>query len=305
MTPSSTGRPPSSPARAILAVVVTSILWGTTGTVAAYAPQLSSLAVGAAALGLSGLLLALVALPQLKRESALLRAEKKLVILGAVAIMVYPLAFYTSMSTAGVAIGSVVSLASAPIFSGLVEWALEKRQLLSRWMVATMLGLTGSGLLLSSSLSSHGSSGNQLMPGIALGLVAGATYATYSWSSALLMTKGISRQAAMGAGFGLGGVLLMPVLLATGRSILESSTHVAVVGYMVLVPMFLGYLFFGYGLSRLPASTVTAITLLEPAVATLLAVIVVGERLALTGWLGIALFGLVLIVLSMPDRARH
>lgn len=53
---------------AVLAVTMTSILWGTTGTVAAYAPDLSSLAVGAAALGLAGLLLALVALPRIKSE---------------------------------------------------------------------------------------------------------------------------------------------------------------------------------------------------------------------------------------------
>lgn len=53
---------------AVLAVTITSILWGTTGTVAAYAPDLSSLAVGAAALGLAGLLLALVTLPRIKSE---------------------------------------------------------------------------------------------------------------------------------------------------------------------------------------------------------------------------------------------
>lgn len=141
MTLSSQARPAGGPAVAVLAVLVTSILWGTTGTVAAYAPNLSSLAVGAAALGLSGLLLAAVALTQLKQEAALLRGEKRLVILGAVAIMIYPLAFYTSMSMAGISIGSVVSLASAPIFSGLVEWGLEKRQLSFRWFIATALVL--------------------------------------------------------------------------------------------------------------------------------------------------------------------
>jgi DME family drug/metabolite transporter len=39
----------------------------------------------------------------------------------------------------------------------------------------------------------------------------------------------------------------------------------------------------------LRSSTATTITLLEPLVATLLAVAVVGERLDLLGWLGLAL----------------
>ncbi|MFF5020735.1 MULTISPECIES: hypothetical protein [Micrococcus] len=46
-----------------------------------------------------------------------------------VAVAVYPLAFYSSMHWAGVAIGSVVSLASAPLASGLLERIVEHRRL--------------------------------------------------------------------------------------------------------------------------------------------------------------------------------
>lgn len=45
------------------------------------------------------------------------------------AVAVYPLAFYTSIHWAGVAIGSVVSLASAPLASGLLERIVEHRRL--------------------------------------------------------------------------------------------------------------------------------------------------------------------------------
>ena len=79
---------------------------------------------------------------------------------------------------------------------------------------------------------------------------------------------------------------------------LASSQAFAVAGYMALVPMFLGYLLFGIGLARVPASTATTITIAEPAVATLLAVLVIGERLTPLGWAGLAVIGLVLVLLA-------
>jgi len=50
------------------------------------------------------------------------------------------------------------------------------------------------------------------------------------------------------------------------------------------------------------SSTATTITLLEPVVATVLAVIVVGERLSLLGWAG---FALVLVGLAVLVTARR
>jgi peptidoglycan/LPS O-acetylase OafA/YrhL len=91
----------------------------------------------------------------------------------------------------------------------------------------------------------------------------------------------------------------MPVLAITGAPLLATPQAFAVGIYMVLVPMFLGYLLFGYGLSKLPASTATTITLTEPAVATVLAVLVVGERLTTAGWTGLALIAAVLVILAV------
>ncbi|WP_222843820.1 hypothetical protein [Corynebacterium sp. CNJ-954] len=55
----------------------------------------------------------------------------------------------------------------------------------------------------------------------------------------------------MGSVFGVGGALLVPVLLATGAPLLDSATTLGVAAYISLVPMFLGYVLFGYGLTRL------------------------------------------------------
>lgn len=136
------------------------------------------------------------------------------------------------------------------------------------------------------------------MAGIALGLVAGATYALYSWAAHRLIGGGLSSRAAMGTVFGLGGLLLMPVLAVTGAPLLESWTNFSVAAYMALVPMFAGYVLFGWGLARIRASTATGISLLETVVAAVLAVLVVGERLPLHGWLGAAVVIFSLFILT-------
>ncbi|HLS93785.1 MAG TPA: EamA family transporter [Microbacterium sp.] len=281
-----------------LAVAVTGLLWGTTGTAATFAPEAGPLAIGSAALGVGGILQALIAIGPLRAAWPAIRARWGLVALGAVAVAIYPLAFYSSMHLAGVAIGSVVSLASAPLASGVIERVVDGHPLTRRWMLAAGLGIVGSALL-SAGKDAAGGSAVDTVIGIVLGLVAGLTYATYSWVAQSLMAAGVPRAAAMGSVFGAGGILLLPVLAATGAPLVASAAAFGVAAYMAVVPMFLGYVLFGIGLSRIRASTATTVTLIEPAAATILAVAVVGERLSVTGWIGIALLGAALVVLAV------
>jgi DME family drug/metabolite transporter len=283
----------------VLAILVTSVLWGTTGTAATFAPDAGPLAIGAAALGIGGILQAAIALPALRAARSQLRARFGLVLLGAAAVAIYPLAFYSSMHLAGVAVGSVVSLASAPLASGVLERVVDARPLSRWWMLAAALGALGGAMLCVAKLGSEAATAHGTVAGVLLGLVAGVTYAVYSWVARRLMTDGVSRAASMGGVFGLGGLLLVPVLLVTGAPLVASTQAFSVAAYMAVVPMFLGYVLFGVGLSRVPASTATTITIAEPAVATLLAVVIVGERLPGLGWAGLAVIALVLVLLAV------
>lgn len=98
-----------------LLILAAATLWGTTGTVASFAPAgASPLAIGAGTMGIGGLLtLALAG----RSALAVLRSGRRALgwaLLGALGIVIYPLAFYTSMAWAGVAVGTVVSLGCAP-----------------------------------------------------------------------------------------------------------------------------------------------------------------------------------------------
>lgn len=286
-------------------VLAAAVLWGTTGTAAALAPGVGSVAVGAAAMGVGGLLQAAAARRGLRVHRAGLAAQWRTLAVAAVAVAVYPLAFYTSMRLAGVAVGTVVSIGSAPMAAALVERVVDRRPLSRRWALGATVGLLGVlALALARTGEEVAAGGPDARPvlGVALGLLAGVTYALYSWGAARVMRRGLPSRTVMGAVFGAGGVLLLPVLLLTGAPIVASWSNVAAMAYLAVVPMFLGYVLFGRGLAAVPASTATTLSLLEPVVAAVIAVLVLHERLSAPGWSGMAIVLASLVLLTADSR---
>lgn len=280
-----------------LAIALTAVLWGTTGTAATF-NSAGPLAIGAAALGVGGLLQGLIYLPAVRRHARDLPWRE--VALGAAAIFVYPLCFYSAMHLAGVAVGTVVSLGLAPMFAGVLSRVFQGTLLDAQWWLSSGLGLAGCAVL-SLSKDSHG---EHFLLGIGLGVLAALSYAAYSLIAGHVMSRGVPRPAAMGAIFGAGGLLLLPVLLVLGHELVTPHNLPSTL-YLTLVPMFLGYVLFGIGLEKVPAHIVMVITLAEPAVATLLAVCVVGETLSAPKAAGIGLIGAALLVLAVPSRRRR
>jgi multidrug transporter EmrE-like cation transporter len=74
----------------------------------------------------------------------------------------------------------------------------------------------------------------------------------------------------------------------------------AVVVHLAVVTTFLAYRLFGYGLRHTTAQTATTLTLAEPAVATLLGVVLLSERLPALSWCGLGVLSIGLAVLTLP-----
>uniref|UniRef100_UPI0006675315 DMT family transporter n=2 Tax=Moraxellaceae TaxID=468 RepID=UPI0006675315 len=258
-----------------IAILVASVLWGTTGTAAAFAPTLGPLAIGAAAMGGGGLLQALVASRAIRENRQFIRENLLILLLGVAAVGIYPLAFYSSMHYAGITIGTVVSIGSAPLIAAILERFFDRKALSAIWFLSFICGVLGVTML--SMGESHAvldstSQSNKYF-GIFLGLVAATTYSLYSWAAKKLIDRGVASKAAMGMIMGGGAVILLPTLLVTGEGLLQSSTNLLVAGYMMLIPMFLGYLLFGFGLKTVNASKATTLTLFEPLVAAIFAIV--------------------------------
>lgn len=290
----------------VAAVLFAALVWGTTGTAATFAPEVGPAAIGAAAMGIGGLMQAALAARGILRHRLGLRQQAGLLMLGALSVAIYPLAFYGSMRLAGVTIGTVVTIGAAPVMTALIESLTDGTRLNRRWLAGAGLGILGIALIsMAKTHSPAAPDGASEVIGIALGLLGALTYAAYSWAARRLMLRGTPSHVAMGAVFGLGGLMLMPVLVLTGGAFLASTQNFLVGAYMALVPMFLGYVAFGYGLARIPATLAITLTLAEPVIAAMLAVAIVGERMAATGWIGVALVIGCLAVVTLPARRRR
>ncbi|TCB65778.1 DMT family transporter [Acinetobacter sp. ANC 4178] len=294
-----------SPHYGFIAVLVASVLWGTTGTAASFAPNLSPLAIGALAMGGGGLLQALLARKKIANHLQDIPKNKGILLLGALSVAIYPLAFYSSMHLAGITIGTVVSIGTAPLFTALLERIFDQKQLSKRWFLSCFFGIFG--VLLLSLGESHATthlqqSTDQKVLGIILGLVAGLTYSLYSWAAKRLIDRGVEAKASIGLIFGSGAMLLLPTAFYTGTNLFDEAVNIYVVGYMMLIPMFLGYLLFGYGLKTVPASRAVTLTLFEPFMAAVFAMLIVGEQLDGLGWLGMGFIFVCLTILFKEGR---
>jgi Predicted permease, DMT superfamily len=287
----------------IVALVVACLLWGTTGTTATLLPDAASpLAIGAATMGLGGVLLFLTA-PRLSTGVLQHPVARRWALLGALGVVVYPLAFYAGMNLVGVAVGNVVALGSGPVFAALLEWLFERERLSGRWLVSTALAVTGIVLLaLGREEGGAAVSPGSAVLGVAVALLAGLAYALYTYASSRAIRVGQPSRGVMGGMFGLGALPLLVVLAVLGGPLLASWASVGLTAYLVVGPMFLAYVLFGIGLRSVRSSTATTVTLLEPVFATVLAVLVVGERLSPVGWVG---FALVLVGLAVLVTARR
>ena len=275
-------------------VLIAAILFGTTGTAQALGPDGSTpMTVGASRILIGGSLLAAMAL-----ASGGFRGRWPLgqVLLAGAGVAVYQLAFFQAVADTGVAVGAIVAIGSGPVFAGILERVLDGAWPGRTWFVATALATTGVAVLSLASATDASLSA----AGIGLALVSGLGYATYTIVAKRLLRLGHTPVAVMGASFGLGAVLLLPVLLLGDTAWLHTPDGLALALYLGIVPTALAYSLFARGLRSLDASEVTTLVLAEPLTATVLGVVVLDERVGTGGLLGAVLILAGLAVLALP-----
>ena len=289
---------------AVAAILLAAVCFGTTGTAQSLGAEgVDPLLLGAARIVLGGALLA--ALLGVETARAPRRAARRprvstvlLVLLGAAGVAAYQPAFFTGTAENGVAVGTIVALGSAPAFTGLLEWLLLRSAPSPRWFVSTVLAAAG--VVLLAGLLTGGAAGGVSVSGLAGSAGAGASYALSAVCGKLLLERGFSPAAAMGAQFGTAALLALPVLLAGDPGRLAGSLPAVL--WLGVVTVAVAYTFFARGLRLLPAATVSTLTLVEPATATLLGVALLGERLTPDAVAGIAVLVLAVLLLALPAR---
>jgi drug/metabolite transporter (DMT)-like permease len=219
-------------------------------------------------------------------------------LLGAIAITAfYPALFYAYQWTS-VSIATTL-LYLSPMLATLGAVLFLGEQLTGRKLIAlatTFLGCT----LIVQAYQPANLTGSAA--GIGMGLIAAATYGTYSVLGKKLLARH-QMATVLAAYLLLGTLLLIGVKLLVSPTAWPAPQEAITIGLSTgvlttLVPITL----YTYGLRRLPASEASILLTLEPVVAFVLASVVLGESLAGGQWLGVmAVLGGV-VLLTWPGR---
>lgn len=283
----------------ILLVLSAAILWGTTGTAQTFAPlTLSSYWVGSMRLLVAGvfflLWMGLSSAGEL-RPSRLCLLPWTAIILAALAMATYNLAFFAGIRATSVALGTALALGSGPIWAGFLQVAVTRQRPLGKWWLAVSICVAG--LV----LTTLGSQGGISLPlaGVALCLLSGFSYAVYAMATKHIVAT-TSPGLATASVFTLAALFALPVAgLLAGKPVVSTS-DVAVMLWLGVVATGIAYLLFSAGLRWVSSATGVALALAEPIAAVILAVLIVGERPAPISYAGLLLMfaGLSVLVRS-------
>lgn len=284
----------------VLSILVAATLFGTTGTALAKGPPgIDPMSAGSLRLLVGGGGLCAIAGTGL---ISTLRSAR-VVIAGSCAVAVYQIGFFWGTQRTGVALATIVTIGSSPLVARAISIVRHRPTRDNWWLASALVLLTGLLLLVIGSAETVAFD----VFGVLAALAAGTAYAVYTECGAELMSRGVHPTAALAALFLTAGVMTTPLLVVRDVAWLASTSGLVVIVYLALVTLSFAYVWFGWGLKRLPPSTVVMLTMVEPVVASILAVSLLHEHLPLVSWagVGVVIVGLVIVgvrsTISRPD----
>lgn len=280
---------------AYIVVLCGAILWGTSGTAQTFiAETVDPFIVATLRLAIGGFVLMVGLL--LLGKLHLSKWPLKVMVLVAIVLACFQISFFSAVRMTGVAIGTVVTIGSAPMFAGLLEWFLLGSLPNRRWLIATSMAIIGSGLLFLN---------KELVlvnpAGVSIALIAGFLFASYTFLNKKVVEYVSAIEAVAGV-FTLSALMLLPFyFIFSSEGLMMKSSFIAIV-YIGLITAALGYVLFVMGLKYIPSSAATTLSLAEPFTAAVLSVVIVGEQLNVSAWIGISLLLTGIIVLSIKPN---
>jgi len=304
----------------VLAVLAAALLFGTTGTSMALGPDdTTPLSVGAVRLVIGGTGLGLIAFVLARRHARQAPAAARppaltlsrggirplaLMALTGFCLALYQPLFFLGTERNGVAVGTVVALGSAPILAGLLEWAMTRRVPTGTWMTATALATVGVVLLgFGGEASGSGGGGGTDPVGLLASVGAGATFAVIANVQRRLLDEGWDPFTVVGSMGASSAVMSALVLPFVDLAWLATPAGLVMALWLGIATISIAYVMFTWGLGGLTAATAATLTLGEPLTASILGIVVLGERLSLLAIIGLIILATGLALLAWGSRA--
>jgi drug/metabolite transporter, DME family len=292
--------PSSLRLRGLAFIALAAVSWGTTGAVSATLlarAGTTPVVVGAARVAVAAVLL--LAAARAWRGLRLARGDAWRCVALGVCMAAFQLTYFNAVARAGIALTALLAICSAPIMIALLAAALLGERAGPRVAVALGCGVVGTALLVGAPGSDAETS--RAASGIVLALGAGLSYALYVVIAKRAVATTPPLSIAAGT-FAVAAILLVPAFA------IEGAPRQIVLGWSGL--LYLGavatagaYALYTSGLRSVSATAAGVASLLEPLTATLLGVLVFGERLGVAGTVGaVLLLGALATVVAAPER---
>jgi DME family drug/metabolite transporter len=290
-----------SPVRGLVFIALAAISWGTTGSVTAMLVERAG--AGALVIGAVRMLVAAVLLLALARVTGPIRiapADRWRCAALGLCMAAFQACYFSAVTRTGIAIAALIAICSAPLIIALLAAATLGERLTGRVAAALGLGVSGTALLIVGPRTAADLS-PRFVAGVALALGAALAYALY----VVLAKATLARTAPLplaGVNFTVSALVLAPVLAAPGVG-QQIALGWPWLLYLGAVTTAAAYAIYTIGLRDVTASVAGVASLMEPLTATLLGVLLFGERLGAAGVVGAVLLFAALVLLAVRDAA--
>lgn len=275
--------------KGIFWLILACFFWGTVGVSSALLNRVETtppLTVGFLRLAFSAPFLLGLAWWSLGRRNPLRLTLRQLPLcLGmGLAMAGYQLFYFAAIPLSSVTLVVVIALCSAPIIVALLSIPIFEEHMTRVIGVALVLALGGTVLLALGGNNDTAANPNaNYWLGALLALGAGFSYSTLTILSRIAANRAENNATQfLAIAFTFGAVLLLGAALLTGTLKLELAPGVwLIAAYLGIVPTGLAYIIFVFALKSVSATVTTIVTLLEPAIAAVLAWLLLGETVTL------------------------
>jgi drug/metabolite transporter, DME family len=291
-----------SRAKGQLFIAVGAMLFGTTGASQYYAPEgIDPITTGALRLAIGGPLLCFLAIGLRHHPIQHMAVYFRMPLaVGVAGVVTFQACFFNAVQLTGVAVGTLVAMGSAPILAGIGGCLFFNESLGIKWSLAAALTLLGCALL----ALPESNAITMDMSGIVLALAAGCGYALIMLASKRLLDTG-SALGLMAIMLTFGAVIFLPRLISADWHLWLTPRGIGVALWLGVAATGMAYFFLALGLATIPVSHVALMTLIEPLVACILGVLVLGERLTPYAAIGMGAIFCGLVLASLRWRRKE
>jgi len=283
--------------KAVAATLLAALLFATSATSRELSGvQASSISIATLRLAIGALGLLVIAKLFVQEFSFLKLIRNKTIWIMGIGVAGYQAFFFIGTGLTGVAIGTLSSLALAPLMAGLLSWFWQGVVPSKIWWRSTVIAVCGLVVLSWSGLDDSKIN----LIGVLASLCAGAAYAVYTVVGVKLSQSGIAATSVLATSFSIGAFVL---LLLSGNQIGQvlQGNGIWLALWLGLGATTLAYVLFGIGISSLSAGTVSTLNLAEPLAATFLGIVILHEEISALSAVGCILIAVSLSILAVSS----